>query len=64
MGKKKILFYVKRKNGIIYQNIQAQTEIVYSILNEKDLSVKVDVTFDTFYKDKVKNRGNGNTPKN
>ncbi|MDC3067422.1 hypothetical protein OA344_01490 [Pseudomonadota bacterium] len=39
------------QGGIIYQNIQAQTEIVYSILNEKDLSVKVDVTFDNFYND-------------
>lgn len=39
------------EGGIIYQNIQAQNEIVYSILDERDLSVKVDVTFDNFYDD-------------
>ena len=39
------------QGGIIYQNIQAQTETIYSILDEKDLSVKVDVTFDHFYTD-------------
>ena len=39
------------EGGIIYQNIQVQNEIVYSILDEKDLSVKVDVTFDNFFDD-------------
>ena len=39
------------QGGIIYQNIQAHTETVYSILDEKDLSVKVDVTFNNFYTD-------------
>ena len=37
--------------GIIYQNIQVKNDIVYSILNSADLSVKVDVTFDNFYQD-------------
>ncbi len=39
------------EGGIIYQNIRVQNEIVYSILDEKDLSVKVDVTFDDFFDD-------------
>ncbi len=37
--------------GIIYQNIQVKNNIVYSILNSADLSVKIDVTFDNFYQD-------------
>ena len=39
------------EGGIIYQNIQVHNEIVYSILDEKDLSVRVDVTFDNFLDD-------------
>ena len=39
------------EGGIIYQNIQVKTDIVYSILNSDDLSVKINVTFDQFHDD-------------
>ena len=39
------------EGGIIYQNIQVKNDLVYSILNSKDLSVKIDVTFNQFCDD-------------